>query len=210
MSRSRHEYSSPRDLITAHAGYGEDERAESGFLYCLRPYRGLDVRNFCELAHAIIDVAKETRALDVKLAHDLWSTCHLARYWGVREDGPLRTNNLISESDALLLQSWIDVIEGSSLHLLEHRSFTDVAIHFLSYIMLDKPFENSEKTVELVVASLQAPNESVRETAAEASVRLGELAVRALPLLRDAVQDPSEDVRRAASRAVTAIEEQGT
>lgn len=100
----------------------EDPKVQSGFLGSLRPFTGrLLPKNFHQVMACIEALApvlrRETVDRDVMSA--LWSIVHLGDSWGVRPDGMLRRNRLISDSDVDTLDAWIRMISYATMILLD-------------------------------------------------------------------------------------------
>ena len=114
-----------RELLRFHSGRHEDvshAKWTGGFLGSLRPYRGLDPRNFHEVMRCLVVLAPELGAhgpLDRELIADVWGICHLGRAWGVEPGGMLPSNELIPLEDIQRLQSWIDQISYTVFCLLD-------------------------------------------------------------------------------------------
>lgn len=97
-----------------------DQAMERGFLGSLRPYIGLNPRNFDEVMGALKVLAPEFAKdnLDREIVQSVWSICNIARAWGLEEDGMLRRNNLITEPEMELLAGWIRQISWTVEFLL--------------------------------------------------------------------------------------------
>jgi len=117
----------------SHPDSATDPRAAAGFLGSLRPYRGrLEPRNFHEVLAAlrVLSPTLEEPLLDREVVSALWGIVHLARAWGVHEDGMLRRNRLISDADVATLTEWIETISYATCCLLDgtgvNEAFADV------------------------------------------------------------------------------------
>ena len=114
-----------RELLQFHSGRHEDvdhAKWTGGFLGSLRPYRGLDPRNFHEVMRCLMALAPELAApgpIDRGLVADVWGICHLARAWGVEPGGMLRSEGLIQPEEAERLASWIHQISHAMFCLLD-------------------------------------------------------------------------------------------
>ena len=111
------------ELLKFHAcshGDTDHPKWKTGFLGSLRPYAGLDARNFHEVMSCLkaIEPRFEQPTIDSGLMADIWAICHLGRAWGVEPDGMLRRNNLISREDVARLESWIFQISYTVFCLL--------------------------------------------------------------------------------------------
>lgn len=99
----------------------DNPKSEKGFLGMLRPFQGeLFEDNFHELMN-VIKALKEQfskKHIDRQLISDFWGICHLSRSWGINEEGMLRRNNLISDTQIQLLATWTDCISSTIMNLL--------------------------------------------------------------------------------------------
>ena len=102
-------------------------RWENGFLGMLRPYKGLREEAFHEVMACIVALADEllVERLDRGTIAALWVICHLARVWGVEEDGMLQRNALITATDVERLATWIDCISYATMCLLDGIGLED-------------------------------------------------------------------------------------
>jgi hypothetical protein len=113
-----------RELLSFHCCANpntDDPRWQQGFLSMLRPYGGLREPVFHEVMACVKALADELVAdkLDRATISSLWGICHLGRAWGVEEDGMLRRNGLITDTDKSRLADWIDCISYAVLMLLD-------------------------------------------------------------------------------------------
>ncbi|MFN8354289.1 MAG: hypothetical protein U0Y10_07585 [Spirosomataceae bacterium] len=103
----------------------ENPKSENGFLGMLRPFQGeLFEENFHELME-IIKVLKEhfgKDSVDRQIISNFWSICHLSRSWGIEQDGMLRRNNLISDTQIEVITIWTECISHTIMSLLEGLS----------------------------------------------------------------------------------------
>ena len=94
-----------------------------GFLGMLRPFRGALIEdNYHEVIACIRCLADEIRGegpINKDIVSSLWGICHLARAWGIEEDGMLRDNNLISDDQVRTLDEWVDAISYATMTLLD-------------------------------------------------------------------------------------------
>ena len=111
-------------LLLLHS-FGLDEldnpQMLGGFMGSLRPYHGLREENFHEVMQALRVLAPQLQQpeIDAEIINALWSICHMARAWGVHEDGMLRRNDLIAPADVERLESWIEAISCATMILLD-------------------------------------------------------------------------------------------
>jgi hypothetical protein len=116
-----------RTLLLQHAGHSASGDGQSGFLGMLRPYHGLRAENFHEVMQCLRVLAPVLRgpSIDRQLVMAVWSLCHLARAWGLDEDGMLRRNRIITDEDAHTLEGWVDVISWTVFWLIGEGSLDD-------------------------------------------------------------------------------------
>jgi hypothetical protein len=106
----------------SHPDSATDPRAEAGFLGSLRPFRGLNERNFVDVMAALRIVAPQLAGpgpLDRELVSALWGICHYALAWGVHPDGMLQRNKLITAADTDQLAGWVQEISYAVSMLLD-------------------------------------------------------------------------------------------
>ena len=111
-----------KSALLYHSGITDKMAAKNSFVTSLRPYAGLNENNFHEVMEALFAVAEgisESPHLDRRITGCLWNICYLGRSWGVHPEGMLRRNDLISDDDVDRLDEWINIIEWSSLALVE-------------------------------------------------------------------------------------------
>jgi hypothetical protein len=94
---------------------------DSRILGSLRPFSGLREANFHEVMQALRVLAPSMQGenVDRDVVSCLWGMCHLARAWGVHPNGMLRSNGLISASDADRLESWVWTISYAVMCILD-------------------------------------------------------------------------------------------
>lgn len=97
-----------------------DLAMERGFLGSLRPYTGLDAKNFEGVMNALECLAPrfQEESLDKEVVQSLWSICNLSRAWGLDPNGMLLRNSLITEADQKTLAGWIRQISWTVEWLL--------------------------------------------------------------------------------------------
>lgn len=105
-----------------HADF-EDERATSGFLGSLRPYRGrLNEAGFHEVMQALRVLAPQLGAddrVDRLVLRDILAIVHYGRAWGLDPDGMLRSNGLISPDDVDTLDRWVHCMQYTITQILD-------------------------------------------------------------------------------------------
>lgn len=100
----------------------EDPRWENSFLGSLRPYQGkLIESHFHEVMSCIQTLSSEltNNFIEKEVVSDIIGIIHFARAWGIHEDGMLKRNNLISESDSTKLETWIEIISYTFIMILD-------------------------------------------------------------------------------------------
>lgn len=93
---------------------GRPQILEDGFLGSLRPYRGLQEKNFHRVMEALLTVGErvyQAQQVDREIAHTVWSTCRYARVWGLHPNGMLQRNRLITADDTTRLELWTDTVD---------------------------------------------------------------------------------------------------
>lgn len=174
--------------------HGDLLAEDEGFLPSLRPYRGqLVEKNFHVVMEALFVVGPSLSAplIDREVVKRLWTLCHLGRWWGVRREGMLRRNNLITEPDVERLQEWIDIIESTTHCFLEGMDPAGAINQYAQYLMNFEWTDNIGFFVP-ILTSAAADRDLAGTTgaAARALGRLGPLARSALPALRKALTRP--------------------
>lgn len=200
-----------RNCILAHACWTSDPRAKSGFLGVLRPFVGLDARNFWNVMNALFKLAPRLkcgldRECDVIVA--TWDMCASARALGIDLEGPLRRNHLISHSDVALLDAWVSTIERTAILLATDHSPSESLAPVCAYIRGGLPVTNIDAILPAIVEALTLNDEYKRQDAAETLRSLGRFARPCLGELDRAMgSERNVDVRRAmeeASRRIAA------
>lgn len=192
---------------------------DDGFLGTLRPYQGLKDDSFHKVMEALFVVGthfSQSSQVDRELVGSIWSMCYLARLWGVNPDGMLRRNRLIADGDVSRLAKWIDVIEHTSLELLNGNDTGEAISTYAQYICAHGAGSNAAQFVPLLSSAIDGDELHDPSTIVEALGRLGPLARPALPKLREAATrtyklvEPVErftaEVQATIRTAITAIE----
>jgi len=113
-----------KQLLLVHSIGERDKRHpsyERGFIASLRPYRGqLFEESFHEIMAALRVLAPSLHqpTVDREVVSALWSICDLARSYGLRPDGVLQRDGLISEADIKRLDLWVSCISSATQTLL--------------------------------------------------------------------------------------------
>ncbi|MCA9193018.1 MAG: hypothetical protein KDB03_14685 [Planctomycetales bacterium] len=120
------EFETAIERLSFHSGTNpatDDPRWDNGFLQSLRPYSGKlneDAWNdLLECLEAVSDHLTHAPTLDRRLMNSLWGICHLARAWGVHEDGMLMRNRLITPADRLKLDDWLCTLSDRIAMMLD-------------------------------------------------------------------------------------------
>jgi hypothetical protein len=153
--------------LAGHAGHGH--YFEAGFLFSLRPYRGLKPEIFADVIDCLITLSPLFRQDLVPrgLIADSMNIVASARRWGLWQEGSLYRNRLINERDRNRLENWIMVIERTVLAALDRTSPEEVAFPYISNFVArdhDLPVAFIKPFAELLEKSEE---EGVPETAAE-------------------------------------------
>ena len=126
--------------LRLHTGFIDGARSqfhlEDGFLTCLRPYTGLQEKNFHAVMAALLAVGKRIHrepTIEREIVEAVWWMCYHARSWGVEPDGVLRRNELITPADATRLARWVDIIEQTMLWLLVGKPPCEAASLYEGY-----------------------------------------------------------------------------
>jgi hypothetical protein len=130
------EVSEARRRIRVQAGFELDAEM-LGLIGRLRPYRGLDERDFAELVQALITlhpVVFNAPAVERDLVAALWSLCQSTCTIGIDPKGLVVRNGLATASDVRALERWIDSIESFSTRMLRGIELSQCASHVLEYI----------------------------------------------------------------------------
>jgi hypothetical protein len=193
---------------------------EDGFLGSLRPYRGLDEKNFHVVMEALLSVGEDlyqTPQLDRELVCAVWSICHTTRLWGLHPGGMLQRNRLITAADTARLERWVDTLEVVALRLLRGWSPHHLAYQYAEYVVAVGWSDNFAFFVGLMARAVSDPETGdAIEVLARALGKLGSLARPALPSLREAelreyrwytpAERCTEEMRAEIRRAIQAIE----
>lgn len=116
-----------RELLLLHSfGHGDLDHPKmvGGFLGSLRPYQGLNEKNYHELMEAVRTLAPELQreSVDREIISALWSICYCTWLWGLEPGGMLRRNGLIAPEDVRLLSDWLEYLGMAVMLLLEESS----------------------------------------------------------------------------------------
>ena len=112
--------------LLKHHSYNHDDiehpKTEKGFLGMLKPFDGqLYEANFYELMSILTILKQHFRKdkIDRQIISSVWGICHFSRAWGLDEEGMLKRNNLLEESQIKQLLVWVDCISYVVSGLLE-------------------------------------------------------------------------------------------
>lgn len=130
------ELSEARRRILVHAGFELD--AETlGLIGRLRPFRGIEERDFANLVQALVTlhpVITNAPAVERDLVAALWYVCLSARTLGIDPQGLVVRNRLATPSDVRTLGIWIDSIESFSTRMLKGIELPYCIFRVLEYI----------------------------------------------------------------------------
>ena len=90
-----------------------------------------------EAIKAVAPLLQSDPQLDKEVIGSLWAICELARSWGIRPNGMLSRNNLISSEDVARLERWVLTISWTVSTLLDGANFDD-AVAFAQEIAEDE------------------------------------------------------------------------
>lgn len=195
-------------LIRMHAGTVEGPKMDTGFIGCLRPYRGLDDENFEEVVEAIATVANDLEVgpqVDRDVIFALWSMCQTARIYGVREGGILTRNHLTSPDDRRKLEMWVNIIESMTLRILRGSGLPLAISSYADAVAFTRLPAPGVRLVPSFVGSLTSDDADVRQYAAGALGQMGAAALDAIPALRLCVLDANNKVSQTAAQALEKI-----
>jgi hypothetical protein len=113
-----------RELLLLHSfAYHDLEHPKmiGGFLGSLRPYQGLNEKNFHEVMEALYVLAPQLQMerVDREIVSALWSICYAAWLWGLDPGGMLQRNGLIAPEDVRRLGKWLECLGMAVMFLLE-------------------------------------------------------------------------------------------
>lgn len=190
------DYQDARHQLLLHGAGTTDAAGEplvlsDGFLASLRPYRGLHEKNLHLVMEALFVVGERIHdqpQTDRELLHSLWWMCSMARRWGLEPAGMLQRNQLITPEDTGRLAIWIDLFEGTSLHLLCGWPSHWAVDAYAEYITTFGWWNNVESFIPLLCRAIADPKfDSLNvQAVSEALAKLGRLAASVLPSLREA------------------------
>jgi hypothetical protein len=204
---------------------GQPLAEEDGFLGSLRPYRGLQEKNFHLVMEALLTVGERVhleRQVDRDLIHTVWSMCCYARAWGLHSHGMLQRNRLITAEDTRRLELWIDTVEQTALRLLEGQPPHLTVYHYADYIVeAGVWWDNIAFFMSLMDRAVSDPNTfDAIEMIVSALGKLGGLAKAVIPTLNEAQRRSytwgmppercTESVRATVRNALKAIEGAGS
>ena len=202
------DFSEAKATIRQHAGTEDGPAMATGFLGCLRPYRGLATENFEAVVAATAAVADHLQAgtsADRELVYALWKMCQTSRDWGVRDGGMLSRNQLVTPADRQLLEVWVDIIEHMALHLLRGNGISLAVCAYAEAIAFGRLPAPASGFVSLFAGSLAYDDVDVKIYAAGALGQMGAAAQDAIPALKRCAQDANAEVSRAAGLAIENI-----
>jgi hypothetical protein len=192
---------------------------EDGFLGSLRPYRGLLEKNFHIVMEALFVVGEEISCspqIDCDLVESLWSMCTSARCWGVRPDGILQRDKLITAAETIRLAQWVGTVESTAQGLLRGCPPHYWVHKYAQYINDVGWWDNIGFFIPLMERALLDEDLSDPSIVVEALGKMGGMARSALPALYEAASRVyswylpedrcTEEVRRSIRQAIRSIE----
>ncbi|MDB5312589.1 MAG: hypothetical protein JWO38_6791 [Gemmataceae bacterium] len=196
---------------------------EDGFVSCLRPYIGLQEKNFHLVMEALLTVGEGIHGalqVDRDVVQAVWSICSTGRDWGLHRGGMLQRNKLITAADTARLELWVETIEGTALRLLGGCQPHRAVVGYADYIVSVGWWTNVAFFIPLMERAVSDPElMDAIEGVVDALGKLGGLATSALPTLHEArrrlytwytPEDRcTEEVRACIGRAIQAIEHAG-
>jgi len=220
----RLDYEQAKYQLQLHLGVLDKAQNEwvlaDGFLVSLRPYRGLQEKNFHLVMEALLTAGERIHRepqVDRDLVRTVWSLCWYARVWGLYPAGMLQRNRLITAADTARLERWVGTLEIVALRLLRGWPPHHAVYHYAEYVVEVGGWDNVAFFVGLMGRAVADPEVSdAIETIAQALGKLGPLAKAALPALREAerreytwytpAERCTEEVRAHIRRAIQAVE----
>lgn len=198
---------------------GEPTAQTDGFLGGLRPYSGLQEKNFHIVMEALLVVGEalhQSPQVDRDLVLSLWEMCSLVRRWGIHPKGMLPRNNLITPGDAERLEKWVDVIESTAWGLLRGLAPYEEVERYAEYITHAGWWDNIDFFIPLMHRAISDDTHPDPSVIAEALGKLGAKAQFTLPELYRAAERRyscyapedrcTEEVRGIVRRAIRDIE----
>ncbi|MDB5306347.1 MAG: hypothetical protein JWO38_549, partial [Gemmataceae bacterium] len=222
----RMEYAEARHQLLLHGpgtsgADGEPLFHEDGFTVSLRPYTGLKEKNFHLVMEALLAVGERLHREPQVDRDVVWAVgviCSTGRDYGLRPDGMLRRNRLITAADVGRLELWIDTVERSALSFLGGWPPHWVVTEYAKYVMKVGWWDNIGSFLPLFARAVSDPElpAGAIEVTVDALGKIGGLAAAVLSALRAAEQRSytwetpadrcTEEVRARIRRAIQAIE----
>jgi len=121
-----------KEELSFHSGRNpsiDDARWQAGFLGSLRPYKDMSLveANF----HKVIDclrvlspVLRDSDTIEKGVVCDVSGILCLAKSWAVHKDGMLQRNGLITDSEAAMIDAWLDCISYAWAMMLDSQDET--------------------------------------------------------------------------------------
>ena len=127
-----------REQLSFHSGRNkniDDPRWKKGFLGSLRPYQGMELiesnfHNIIECLYTLSPYLRESELIEKGIVSDVSGILCLAKAWAVHADGMLRSNNIITQNQANVIDGWLDCISYTWTMVLDSQ---DENIAFKSY-----------------------------------------------------------------------------
>jgi hypothetical protein len=188
-------YDEAKQLLRLHVGVIDDARREmilkDGFVTGLRPYTGLQEKNFHLVMEALFTVGDrihEAVQVERDLIATIWSLCFYPRIWGLRSSGMLQRNKLISSYDTIRLESWVDAVEQTALALLDGQPLHQAVQHYAAYIVAARAWDNIAFFLPLMERAVSVSGQVAPTIILRALGKLGGAARSVLPALDEALK----------------------
>lgn len=126
-------------ILLSHAGIADGPRLRDGIVGMLRPFVGVEERNFHEVVECIFLLHDELKSdkIDTAIPHSLLSIIAQLTGWAILPNSMLRRNSLISESDVARITSWVNIIESTSLRYMTRCNHAIALSAYLEYLLLE-------------------------------------------------------------------------
>lgn len=126
-------------ILQSHAGIADGPRLRDGIVGMLRPFVGVEERNFHEVVECIFLLHDELKSdkIDTAIPHSLLSIIAQLTGHAILPNSMLRRNSLMSESDVARMTSWVNIIESASLRYMMRRNHAIALSAYLEYLLLE-------------------------------------------------------------------------
>lgn len=123
-------------LLQSHAGIADGPRLRNGIVGALRPFIGIQERNFHEVMECVFLLHEELGSdeIDTRIPHSLLTIVATVTGWAILPNSMLRRNGLINEQDLGKLTSWISIIGSTSIRYMRKLSHSVALSAYLEYL----------------------------------------------------------------------------